>query len=559
MSSPIRVITDARLVGVLGLVAAALVGVGVPGSALADSWEAGPVSGQVHEEGVSVELPGGEVLVAGGDNTPPPKGDLLASNGSAFKAAGEMKQERFLSAAALLPDGDVLIAGGDETLGQSTPVPTTDELWSPAGGGTFTLTGAMNVPRQVFTLTTLPNGEALAVGGAPDFKSEVGWASAELFNPATEKWTMTGAMAAGRLGHTATLLPDCRVLIVGDNPTATTYNYLTGTFSLAGSEGAFQRSYQTSTLLANGKVLIAGGQEGNGTPLATASVWDPATGTFTPTATPMSTPRTQGFAALLSDGRVIVGGGLSAPKTPTNKVDIYDPATNSWSSAAPLPPGSEAVSAETQTLSGADVAVMSIGPTGTASEIYKPSGLGPAVSPPPENCSNLANLGGTGGSGGSGAGTGGSGSGSQGPGPGPNPGLPSFAIRSVKATSNGAITLTVSVSAAGKLTATATTTSPSKHTRQHSPPLPYGSARGGAAQSGTIKLTIRAGRRAAALLRSRRALRVTIKVQFHPNTGPGLTKTVSVTVRRSTRAVHANLPSFLWNSWTAAISPSDDP
>jgi hypothetical protein len=87
-----------------------------------------------------------------------------------------------------------------------------------------------------------------------------GSATAELYNPATKVWRLTGSMPGGRIGHTATLLPNCKVLIVGDNPTAVTYNYVTGKFSPAGSEGSFQRSYQTATLLPNGKVLIAGGR-----------------------------------------------------------------------------------------------------------------------------------------------------------------------------------------------------------------------------------------------------------------------------------------------------------
>ena len=207
-------------------------------------------------------------------------------------------------------------------------MPATAEVWSAASGGTFTATRAMNVPRQVLTLTTLPNGEVLAAGGSPDLQSGAGSATAELYDPTTNEWTMTGSMPAGRLGHTATLLPDCRVLIVGDNPTATTYNYVTGTFSAAGSEGSFQRSYQTATLLASGKVLIAGGEEVNETPLDTASLWDPETGTFTPTANTMSTPHVQGFAARLSDGRVIVGGGFSsAGLLPTRSTSTTPPRT----------------------------------------------------------------------------------------------------------------------------------------------------------------------------------------------------------------------------------------
>jgi hypothetical protein len=189
---------------------ASLIGAGsATGAATADSWTTGPTSTEPHSTGVSAELPNGTVLVAGGDAGSMPVGELLCADGSAFSPAG-----------------------------QSTPVPATAEVWSSAGGGTFTPTNPMNVPRQVLTLTTLPNGQALAAGGSLDFASGGGSATAELYNPSTNAWTLTGSMPAGRLGHTATALPDCRVLIVGDNQTAVTYDYVTGTFSAAGSEGS---------------------------------------------------------------------------------------------------------------------------------------------------------------------------------------------------------------------------------------------------------------------------------------------------------------------------------
>ena len=191
---------------------------------------------------------------------------------------------------------------------------------------------------------------------------------------------------------------------------------------------------------------------------------------------------------------------------------------------------------------------MGIGASGAASAIYTPSNLGPTVTPPPQNCSDLTNSGGTGTSSGTSSGAGTGGEGSQGPGPGALGSLQHFAIRSARLTSNGTITLTLSVPAAGALIATATTPSPSKHTHKHPPPLHYGSAHGAAARSGTIKLTIRASHHATALLRSRKTLRVTVKVSFHPRTGPAVTKTVTLTVRRSRRAHHASSSSFLWNS-----------
>jgi hypothetical protein len=350
------------------------------GSALAaTTWTPGPTSVEAHVAGVSVKLPDGRVLLAGGGvNTKVSKsGELLPATGTgSFLAAGTMAQARLYTAATLLHNGDVLIAGGDTSWTQATAVPKTAEVWRPSGGGgTFTATGPMHVARQAFTLTTLPNGQVLAVGGSPFLKSGAGSATAELYNPATNKWTLTGSMPSGRLGQSATLLANGKVLIVGDAHTALLYNDATGTFSATGAEGAatFQRSYQTATLLADGKVLIAGGVSRANVRLASASVYDPATGTFTATVDSMSTPRSQGFAARLANGEVIVGGGFTnAPRTIiSDTVDIYNPVTNRWSATTPLPAGSFAVSVEAQTLQDGHVAVMGVG-SGRQTQIYTP-------------------------------------------------------------------------------------------------------------------------------------------------------------------------------------------
>ena len=448
------------------MIALAVALLSAPASALAGSWTAEPSSAQPHPSGISAELFDGTVLVAGGDGTSTPEGELLAADASGFTAVGRMTQERIFGAGALLNDGDVLIAGGDTTSNQSTPVPATAEVWSPQGGGTFTATMPMKVPRQVFTLTALPNGDALAVGGSPDLVSGAGSRTAELYDPTTNSWRLTGSMPSGRLGHTATLLPDCRVLIVGDSPTAVTYNYVTGRFSPAGSEGSFQRSYNTATLLANGKVLIAGGERFGGVALDSASVWDPSTGKFTPTANHMSTPHVQGFAARLPDGRVLVGGGFSDatshPPTETSKVDIYDPTTNRWTTVSPLPSMSEAISPEAETLQDGDVVVMGIGPFGTSTDVYAPSFPGRPVSPPAQNCADLTNP---------------------------------FKVQSVKAGSGHVLTVTVRVPESGKLAAIATaqTTGTKKS-------FGYGSAERSPGQGGTLSLTISPSSRARALL-----------------------------------------------------------
>ena len=405
-----------------------------------------------------------------------------------------MIDARVYGAATALKNGDVLVAGGDPAYTQGRAAWASVELWKPAGGGTFTVTGPMHVPRQAFTLTTLPNGMALAVGGSPAYGSGAGSATAELYDPTTGSWTLTGSMPSGRLGQTATLLPNCKVLIVGDSPTAVTYNYATGKFTPAGSEGSFQRSYHTATLLANGRVLIAGGETVGQKALKTASVYNPVTGTFTATANTMSTAHSQGFAARLADGQVIVGGGFTDPPHSkfTDNVDVYDPTTNSWSPAASLLPNSFAFNVEAQTLHDGDVVVMGTG-AGNGSEIYTPNPGGATVAPPAQNCSDL------------------------------------FSIESTKTGSRGVITVKVGVPGAGSLDATATAPAQSGSGK----PLPYGSANASATHSGRVTLTISPGQNARTALQSKGTLRVNVTVTFAPPHGSGATRKESVTAHWS--------------------------
>lgn len=441
-------------------------------------------------------LAGGGVQTGPNTSTVSQSGELLATDGNVFTPAGTMTVKgRIFGAATLLPDGDVLLAGGDTKYVAGTPALKSAEVWSPngGGGGTFTATTyPMHVARQAFTLTTLPNGLALAVGGSPAFNSPAGSRTAELYNPATGRWTLTGSLPSGRLGHTATLLPNCKVLIVGDAPAAVTYNYVTGRFSAAGSEGSFQRSYQTATLLANGKVLIAGGETVTTVALKTASVYNPATGRFTPTSS-MPTAHSQGFAALISGGRVIVGGGLTgtAPNQNSNDhVEIYSPTNNTWATADPLLAQSFAFNVQSDVLQGGDLAVMGTG-AGNQSELYTPTPLGPPPSTPAQNCSDLT------------------------------------AILSTSTAPKGVVTVKAGVPAAGSLKATATV----PVQKGVKTAFAYGSATANASHWGGVPLTIKPGSHASSVLHTRGTLRVNVTVTFTPTHGSVATRTASVTAQ----------------------------
>jgi Galactose oxidase, central domain len=81
------------------------------------------------------------------------------------------------------------------------------------GEDTFTPTGSMPETHDAHTATLLPNGRVLVAGGS--FGDDSVLASATLYNPVSGSWNSMGSMAAGRYWHTATLLPNGKVLVAG--------------------------------------------------------------------------------------------------------------------------------------------------------------------------------------------------------------------------------------------------------------------------------------------------------------------------------------------------------
>ncbi|HEY3663278.1 MAG TPA: kelch repeat-containing protein [Chthoniobacterales bacterium] len=144
-------------------------------------------------------------------------------------------------------------------------------------------------------------------------------------------WEYTASLHDARLGHTATLLSDGRVLVAGGGgstgllASAELYDPATQTWTLTGSLNT-ARSAHTATLLANGKVLVAGGFDSSGA-LASAELYDPMTGAWSTTGS-LSTGRVRHTATLLLNGTVLVAGGNDLSLLPYS--ELYDPSLGSW-------------------------------------------------------------------------------------------------------------------------------------------------------------------------------------------------------------------------------------
>jgi hypothetical protein len=260
-------------------------------------------------------LPSGKVLIAGGADsgiTYLASAELYDPAAGTFAATGSMSVTRVQHTATLLPNGEVLIAGGDDGLGGRTSA----ELYDyGSSGGTFTAISNMTKPRFRHTATLLSNGQVLITGGLG------AGASAELYDPGARTFTATGSMTEPKCQHTATLLPNGKVLIAGGDAfnnnswvtvaSAELFDPAAGTFAATGSMTTV-RELHTATLLGDGMVLIAGGDNGaNGLSfqtLASAELHDPGAGAFAATGS-MTLPMAYHTATLLPSGMVLIVGG----------------------------------------------------------------------------------------------------------------------------------------------------------------------------------------------------------------------------------------------------------
>jgi hypothetical protein len=291
-------------------------------------------------------LPGGCVLVVGGIDPRPldfssfTSAELWDPACRCFRLAGNLVQGRHDHTATALADGRVVVTGGRMVLGPSASggeILATVETWDPASR-TFSSAGAMSEARSSHTATLLESGDVLIIGGS----------GAELWDPATGAFSGAGTLIDPRLAHTATLLPDGRVLVIGGitpdgvghrshAPTAELWDPRTLTFGPAGV-ALNARKQHTATVLRDGRVLVVGGIGGDAMPVWEAEVWDPGSRSFAVVG--MSVNELNGHtAAMLADGRVLMVGFIGAEgETGTQ---VFDPRTGAFSRAgSPIDPRS---------------------------------------------------------------------------------------------------------------------------------------------------------------------------------------------------------------------------
>jgi N-acetylneuraminic acid mutarotase len=282
-------------------------------------------------------LANGEALVVGGNSA-----ELYDPASGTWSFTGSLNIARDGHTATLLANGKVLVAGGSGSYDGQQPGLNTAELYDPATG-TWSITGSLNVARDGHTATLLPNGKVLVAGGLFHGATSTSYTnSAEVYDPATASWTFTGSLDTERAIHTATRLQNGKILVAGGTnvtvgfivqpdgiSSAELYDSATETWSVTGSLNV-ARSSHTATLLPNGNVLAAGGWFTN-----SAELYDPATATWNSTSA-LHTPSYGGHTAtLLRNGQVLLTGGWSG-FGPISDAQLYDPATGTWRATTSL-------------------------------------------------------------------------------------------------------------------------------------------------------------------------------------------------------------------------------
>ena len=327
------------------------------------SWSAGDPLPAARRRPSATLLADGRVLIAGGlqGNTSAGTASLYTPSTGTWAGTGPLGGARHAHTATRLPDGRVLVAGGWTLVSGGGAQTRTAEIYDPATAS-WTTTGSMAAARAYHTATALPGGRVAGrrwrrarsrPGHGRGLRPRHGYLESHRvvpdgahparghaaprrrrpgdrrerrpdrggpWDPATGAWGAMPPMHTSHYDHTATLLPDGRVLVAGGSAAeAEVYDPVAATWSITNAL-AGTRSEHAATLLTDGTVLVTGGATGSA---VTAGVYDPASGTWRGRGSRVGR-KEDAAAVLLPDGRVVVAGGFDGA-VDLATVDVFNP------------------------------------------------------------------------------------------------------------------------------------------------------------------------------------------------------------------------------------------
>lgn len=286
---------------------------------------------------MAARLADGSVLVAGGSRNTQPldTAERYNPDNGTWVAAGRLNLPRTHGTLTLLNDGRVLAVGGGIEGAPGWSATASAEVFDPRSG-VWAILAPMSVARVHHTATLLATGEVLVAGGATTYYGETGsvTATAEVFNPKSNSWRSAAPMAHPRYVHDAVFLSDGRVLVAGgwsatrssdpSHDTAEIYDPAANRWTATGPMTSARAEYGLVGL-PDGRVLAAGGLDPAYKVEASSELYDPTTGAWQPTGTLVVATVWPAIEAL-SDGRVLVAGGLDTTASKVNDVcEIYTP------------------------------------------------------------------------------------------------------------------------------------------------------------------------------------------------------------------------------------------
>jgi hypothetical protein len=288
----------------------------------------------------AVTLGDGSVITAGGTDgiNYTATAERWTSAGG-WVAAGSIGAAVDGQVAALLPGGKALFAGG----AGSPSYYGFGDLFDGTTGH-WTQTPAMTHNHAFGAGAQLTNGNLLVIGGM-DGGAGVTTSAVDIYSASGNSWSAGASLpGSGRYALTATEMADGRILVAGGNDgtfgangamsAAAIYTSGSGWTSIEAMKAA--RFDHGAVKLKDGRILVAGGSNGSGAALSSTEIYDPATGHWTLTGS-MKTARYGMTMTLLASGWVLVTGGYSSgTNTALRSAEIYDPATQAWSSTGSM-------------------------------------------------------------------------------------------------------------------------------------------------------------------------------------------------------------------------------